>query len=286
MSEFVDHLQILPVPSRGGVRQPDGAHRPGGLGMSTLAERLERRGWTARVEDIGFDRPLPERRIAESYARSIADGVASAWERRRFPIVLTLVQHGALGVVDALGPRAGVVWVSPRAGYERPGLLRRPSAERAALAMITGRAPRDRMAVRPMSLSPDRIVLVGAGRVKRSERAVLAADGARFTDLETLKEVVASVDAEAWYVHVDASALSVAAAPAADEPDPEGWEPAALAEGLCGALEDRSLRCVGIARYDLNRHGGERTADALIEVLEAAALSAGGQPRPTPATGH
>ncbi|HUP20518.1 MAG TPA: hypothetical protein VM778_11250 [Gemmatimonadota bacterium] len=280
MSGFVDHLQLLPVPSRGGVRQPDGEHRPGGLGMPAFAERLEARGWTARVEDIGFDRRLPERRIAESYARAIADAIDSAWDRRRFPALLTRVNHGALGAVDALGPRGGVLWVSPRTGYAAPSLLRRPDAEASALAFVTGRAPRDRLAVRPVRLPADRIVVVGGERTSESERRALEADGARFVGIDGVADAVAGLRADAWYVHVDASALTGDAAPAADEPGAGGLAPEALAATIREALGHRPIRCVGLARYDLNRSGGQDTADTLVGIVEAAALAAGGDPRP------
>lgn len=283
MSDFVDHLQILPVPSVGGVRQPDGEHRPGGLGMLTLAQRLERRGWTARVEDIGFEGPLPEKRAAESYARSIADGVLSAGERSRFPILLSRVAHGALGVVDALGPELGVVWVSPRGGYARGGLLRRVGAEDEALALVTGRARRDRMAVRPVVLPGERIVLVDARRVRASERRALAGDGIRIVDpgmLGRLDEAVADVGAGRWYLHVDCDALESAAVPAADDPEPDGIEPDVLATAIADALPAGSVACVGLARYDLNRDADGRTADTLVELIEAAVRVAGGEPRP------
>lgn len=283
MSSFVDHLQILPVPSVGGVRQPDGDHRPGGLGMPALADRLVARGWTARVEDIGFDKPLPERRVAESYARAIGDGVLSAWERDRFPIVLTRVNYGALGVIDALGERTGLVWVSPRVEYPKKGLLRRPPIERSAISLVTGRVGRDSLAVSPVRLPVDRIVAVGGWRAPGKERAALAGDGARIVErdeLDRLEGEVAAVDADRWYVHLDVSALEVAAAPAADEAGEEGIEVEALLAALRHALSDRAIGCVGLARYDLNRDPDETTAETLTGIAETLALVAGGRPRP------
>ena len=38
--------------------------------MATLSDLLNGRGWTARVEDLGFDKPMPESRLAEAYARA------------------------------------------------------------------------------------------------------------------------------------------------------------------------------------------------------------------------
>ena len=116
-TSFVDHLQLLPLPSRDGVRQPDGEHRPGGLGLRTLADRLGALGWTARNEDFAIERKLPDGRLAEAYARAIGDAVTSARDRNRFPIVLSLVNGCALGVVDGTGTGAGVVWVSPEVAW-------------------------------------------------------------------------------------------------------------------------------------------------------------------------
>ena len=50
-ARFVDHLQLLPLPSRDGARQPDGDHRPGGLGLRTLADRL---GVLVAVSAVGL----------------------------------------------------------------------------------------------------------------------------------------------------------------------------------------------------------------------------------------
>lgn len=288
MSSFVDHLQILPVPAVGGVRQPDGDHRPGGLGMLTLADRLEALGWTARVEDIGFDKPLPERRIAESYARAIGDGVISAWERARFPMVLTRVNYGALGVIDALGERTGLVWVSPRVEYPKKGLLRTPPIERSALSMVTGRIERDSLAISPVRLPVDRIVAVGGWRARGGELSELADRGASIVareELDRLGSEIAAVDADRWYVHVDVSALRRDTVPAADEAEAEGIDPGALTAALRAALSDRRIGCVGLARYDLDRDEGDRTTETLAGILETLARVAGGRPRPEETAG-
>lgn len=281
MKSFVDHLQILPVPSRGGVRQPDGDHRPGGLGMLTVADRLAARGWTARVEDIGFDKRLPEKRIAESYARAIGDAVLSAWDRSRFPIVLGRVGHAALGVIDALGERTGVVWVSPRGEYRSPGLLRRPPVERTALALLTGRVERDKLAVRPVAVDGSRVVVLGGGETGADERRAMEGDGIRIVEeLADLPAAVRATDADAWYVQVDVSALAADDAPAADEPGAGDLRAADLAAAIGAALGEGTIGCVGLVRYDLNRDAGGRTAESLVEIVEATALAAGGQPRP------
>ncbi|MDX1661375.1 MAG: hypothetical protein R3326_06255 [Gemmatimonadota bacterium] len=283
MASFVDHLQILPVPSVGGVRQPDGDHRPGGLGMLTLADRLTARGWTARVEDIGFDKRLPEARIVESYARAIGDGVLSAWERNRFPIVLTRVSYGALGVVDALGEDTGVIWISPRVEYPKKGLLRRPPVERAALSLMTGRVERDSLAVSPVELPVDRVIVAGGWRTHESERDALVEAGARIVPregLDTLADTVGAVNAERWYVHLDAPALDRGVAPAAADGSEGGFEPDSLVAALREALSERDVACLALARYDLNRDEGETTAETLTEILDALARVAGGHPRP------
>ena len=151
MAEFVDHLQLLTMPFRDGVRQPDGRHRPGGLGMATLSDLLNARGWTARVEDVGFDKPMPETRLAEAFARAIGDGVESAWDRRRFPIVLSRSGYVALGVIDALGERTGVVWASDRGEY-RPA----SSAGRGSPSARSRSSPGARSATSSRSARPAR----------------------------------------------------------------------------------------------------------------------------------
>jgi arginase family enzyme len=281
MSDFVDHLQILPMPHRGGRRQPDGAHRPGGLGARTIADRLAERGWVARIEDIGFDKPIPERRLVEAYARSLGDGVASAWDRNRFPLLLLRSSCGALGPIDALGERAGVAWIDARGAYARPGFLRRPPLDRCALSLVTGRVERDRFAVRPVRLPGRRILLVGGQRAEGRERSALGADGVRVLEVRELTSAaVAAVEADSWYLHVELGALDAAAVPAADEPTPGGIDPAALARAIEAAFRGQPLKAFAVACYDLNRDSEGRTLETLCELIEAAVTAAGGVPRP------
>jgi len=193
MPVFVDHLQLLPMPFRDGVRQPDGRHRPGGLGMATLSELLNGRGWTARVEDLGFDKPMPESRLAEAFARAIGDGVESAWERRRFPIVLARAGYAALGVIDALGARTGVVWASARGEYRSAGLLRRARLADRSLALLTGSAKRDKLAVRPARAAGRRVIVLGADGASGKERRAMAEDGIRVLAGAELDRLAAEV---------------------------------------------------------------------------------------------
>lgn len=283
MAEFVDHLQILPMPFRDGVRQPDGRHRPGGLGMATLSDLLNARGWTARVEDLGFDKAMPETRLAEAFARAIGDGVESAWERRRFPIVLSRSGYVALGVIDALGERTGVVWVSDRGEYRSGGLLRRPRLAERSLALVTGSAKRDTLAVRPARAAGRRVIVLGGEGASGAERRAMEAEGIRVLargGLDRLAAEVAATDADGWYLHVDCSALAERAVPGADDARRDGLDPARLAGAICATFADRPLRAVAIVGYDMNADASGATTDAVLALVEAAARAAGGVPRP------
>ncbi len=283
MTAFVDHLQILPMPFRDGVRQTDGRHRPGGLGMATLSDLLNARGWTARVEDLGFDKPMPEPRLAEAFARAIGDAVESAWDRRRFPIVLSRAGYVALGVIDALGERTGVVWVSDRGEYRSAGLLRRSRLAERSLALLTGRAKRDKLAVRPTQVPGRRVIVLGAEGAAGEERRAMGADGIRLLapgELDRLPSEVAATDADGWYLHVDCSALGQGAVPGADDARPGGLDPARLASALAGAFDGRGLRAVAIVGYDMNADDTGATTGAVLALVEAAARAAGGVPRP------
>lgn len=284
MKPFVDHLQLLPVPFLDGRRQADGAHRPGGLGIATLAERLAGRGWTARIEDIGFDKPMPERRLAEAFARTIADGVLSARDRSRFPIVLTRAGYAALGVIDALGPETGVVWVGPGAEQRMPGRFGRSALDRSTLALVTGRAARDRLAVAPVRADGRRIILVGGHRSARGELQAAREGGIRHLAAEEvaqLPDLVDATEAAEWVLHIDLCGLPAAVVPAADEATDEGVDPARLETAVERAFGGRrTLAAIGLARYDLNRDVRDRTAATLAGLIEAAVLAAGGEPRP------
>jgi arginase family enzyme len=280
---FVDHLQLLPMPSRSGVRQPDGDHRPGGLGLRTLADRLGPLGWTARHEDFGFEKPVAEARITEAYARAIGDAVLSAWDRSRFPVVLSLVNACALGVVDGLGSRVGVLWFSPRADYTTSGFFRRPKLDRTTLAMMTGRQQRDSMAVKPCQLAGRNVIVVGAQKIDANESRALDDDGLRVIGpdvLSCLPAAVADTDVDGWYVHIDATVLEPDAVPAADEAVENGLAVSDVVTAIEGALANRPIRCLSLTRYDLNRDFGGVTAQTLAGLLDRTIVLAGGQPDP------
>lgn len=289
MSEFVDHLQFIPVPTRGGKRPPDGDHRPGGLGTRTFSDRLETLGWTGRIEDMAFERDVPEKRIMEAYARGVADAVLSAWDRDRFPIVLSTVSFGTLGAIDAWAPEVGLLWISPRVDYRTPTLLRRPPIDRTALALATGRAKRDDLAVQPAMLPAERIVFVGGWGVDERERRELEREGANVLardDLPRLPEAVDAVGADRWIVHLDVGALRGERVPVADDRSPDGFEPEAVVDALESALGERQTRCLTLARYDLNRDDDEGTATStLTGILDRVVVIAGGVPNPKKRTG-
>lgn len=284
MAGFVDHLQILPMPFKDGVRQPDGNHRPGGLGMATLSDLLNERGWTARVEDLGFDKPMSEPRLAEAFARAIGDGVESAWTRKRFPVVLARAGYVALGVVDALGERTGVVWASARGDYRAPGLLRRPRLEATSLALLTGRAKRDKLAIRPARARGSNVIALGTERSSDAEHRAMMEDGIRIVaarEVDRLSDEVAGTDADGWYLHVDCSAIARESVPGADGEASGSLNPARLIEAVSVAFDrDRPLRAVTVVGYDLNRDQAGVTTSTVLELVESAARAAGGVPRP------
>lgn len=282
-ASFIDHVQLLPLPTRDGARQPDGLHRPGGLGLRDLSDGLGERGWTARIEDFGIERPLAEARLAEAYARAIGDAVVSARDRNRFPVVLSLVNYCALGVVDGLGAGTGVLWVSPEGGYRRAGRLRRTPVDATILARITGRQVRDTFAISPVVLPGSRIVIVGGQRIEGREAGAMETDGVRrlgLADPDRLSAAVTAAAADSWYVHIDASVFAPGVLPAADEATPEGPHPDDLATALERAFEGRSIECLAVARYDLNRESDVSLA-ALTALLDRLLLAAGGQPAPS-----
>ena len=209
--------------------------------------------------------------------------VESAWERRRFPIVLSRSGYVALGVIDALGERTGVVWASARGEYRPAGLLRRSRLAERSLALLTGRAKRDKLAVRPTRVAGGRVVVLGAEGASGGERRAMEADGVRVLAREELNRLgaeVAATDADGWYLHVDCSALAKSAVPGADDARPDGLDPARLAESLAGAFVGRKLRTVAIVGYDMNADDSGATTGAILALVEAAVRAAGGVPRP------
>ena len=283
MPAFVDHLQLLPMPYLNGARQPDGQHRPGGLGMATLSDLLNQRGWTARVEDLGFDKQMPESRLAEAFARAIGDGVESAWDRNRFPIVLSRSGYVALGVIDALGGGTGVVWASRPGGYRFGGMLRKPRLDECSLALLTGRAKRDKLAIRPTRANGRGVIVLGADGAAPDERAAMKDDGIRVVPAAEAERLPTEVDrtgAEGWYLHVDCSVLAREAVPGVTAAVPGGLDPARLVELVRASFRGRRLRAVAVVGYDLNDDPSGATTGTVLSLVEAAAEAAGGVPRP------
>lgn len=283
MPSFVDHLQILPMPYVHGARQPDGQHRPGGLGMATLSDLLNQRGWTARVEDLGFDKPMSESRLAEAFARAIGDGVQSAWERSRFPIVLSRSGYVALGVIDALGSRTGVVWASRPGGYRFGGMLRKPRLDESSLALLTGRAKRDKLAVRPARVDARRVIVLGAEGASADERRAMKEDGIRVIPVAEIDRLPAEVERTApdgWYLHVDCSLLGQEYVPGAPAATADGLDPARLVDAIRTSFQGQRLQAMAVVGYDMNADPTGATTDSVLSLVEAAAEAAGGVPRP------
>jgi hypothetical protein len=283
MPSFVDHLQILPMPYVHGARQPDGQHRPGGLGMATLSDLLNQRGWTARVEDLGFDKPMSESRLAEAFARAIGDGVQSAGERSRFPIVLSRSGYVALGVIDALGSRTGVVWGSRPGGYRFGGMLRKPRLDESSLALLTGRAKRDKLAVRPARVDARRVIVLGAEGASADERRAMKEDGIRVipaAEIDRLPAEVERTGPDGWYLHVDCSVLGREHVPGAAAAAPAGLQPARLIDAIRTSFQGQRLQAMAVVGYDMNADPSGATTDTVLSLVEAAAEAAGGVPRP------
>jgi hypothetical protein len=217
----------------------------------------------------------------EAYARGVSDGVLSAWDRSRFPILLSRVNYGSLGVSDAFSPSLGIVWVSPRLDYRVRGRLRRPPVDRCALALVTGRANRDRLATGKTPSPASQVIVVGGDGAPGGERGALAEDGSRIVGLDELPGAVAGIGIEDWHVHLDTTALSADSVPASDEATDRGWDPGAVAGAIEESLAGKSIRCVAITRYDLNRDQDGRSVKTMVEFLERVLRAAGGEPRPT-----
>lgn len=251
--------------------------------MRTLGDRLGRDGWTARIEDFGFEKPVAEKRITEAYARALGDGVCAAWDRDRFPVVLSLVNTCGIGVIDGFGPSTGVLWLSPRAEYRNRSLLRRTDIERTTLATMTGRQERDKLAAEPQRVSASKVIVVGGQQVSGGEAAALAEDGIRVLGPESLGDLAATVgatDADGWYLHIDTGSLHGDAMPAADESVDDGFAPDEIGAALESALAGKPIRCIALTRYDLNRDVEGRSVETLAALLDRLLMVAGGEPNP------
>ena len=151
------------------------------------------------------------------------------------------------------------------------------------MARVTGRQRRDAFAISPVRLPGARIVSVGGQRMDGAQAQAMDGDGVRRLapgELDGLGAAVASVGAEEWYVHIDASVFAPGDLPAADEATADGFHPGDLAEAVERAFQGRSLACLAVARYDLNREA-EASLAVITELLDRLLLAAGGQPAPT-----
>jgi hypothetical protein len=197
--------------------------------------------------------------------------------------VLSRSGYVALGVIDALGERTGVVWASDRGEYRPAGLLRRSRLAERSLALLTGSAKRDKLAVRPACADGRRVIVLGGESAAGDERRAMETDGIRIlapAKLDRLAGEVAATDADGWYLHVDCSALARGAIPGADAARDDGLDPTLLADAIPGAFDGRDLRAVAIVGYDMNADESGATTEGVLALVEAAARAAGGVPRP------
>ncbi len=255
-------LQLLAVPFEGERRDTAMARGPVGLLQAHgLQERLRSAGWEVHLDEAKIPEGLGKPATVIAVGRWIAEAVAAAVARGRFPLVLSggcLASVGVLTGLQRSGMDPAAVWIDAHGDFNTEEISISGYWDGMALASVCGlslKEVREGIGLQPLGV--DRVVHL-AGRsfdpleienVRRRGLTAIPPDRIATADsLERLRQLAAPL-----YLHVDVDGLDPEDAPAVGFPEPGGPK-----------LED-VLRCLSVlpapAAMTLSALGFDRVND-------------------------
>jgi len=226
-------LQAIVVPYDVDRQDTGGARGPRELLARGFPERLREAGWEIQEDEIRCRREwaAKEETVAE-VGRGIAEAVALAHERRRFPLVLAggcLAAVGTVAGLQRLGRDVAVVWIDAHGDFNTPETSPSGYWDGMALAAVCGRslpAVCGKIELQPLQC---RNVVHLAGRafdpqeiedIRRLELAVVPPD--QICGEPALRRLRRCIDGRQLYLHVDLDGIDPQDAPAVGFPVPGG----------------------------------------------------------------
>jgi arginase len=259
-----------------------------GRGPAELLERhglrgeLERRGFTATVEEIQESGERNEIARTFDLDRRLAERVRAAREGGAFPLVLAGNCVSCLGTVAGLGPLdVGVVWFDAHADLDTPDDNLSGFFDVMALSILTGtgwRALRETIpGFRPVE--EQNVVLVGVRDLEPYQRERLEASavnvvggsprrGEIATMVDELTERVRDV-----YLHVDLDVLDPEEGRANEYSSPGGLSLETLLEAITVVGQWLVVRAAAITAYDPEFDPDGKAARAAVEIAATAAAA-------------
>ncbi len=220
-------LQLIAVPFDVERRDTVMARGPAGLLAHGFQDRLRSAGWEVHLQVAETPEGLGKLQTVLGVGRWIAEAVAAATARGRFPLVLSggcLASVGVLAGLQRSGLDPAVAWIDAHGDFNTEETSISGYWDGMALASVCGlslREVREGIGLQPLGV--DRVVHL-AGRsfdpletenVRRLGLAAIPPD--RITP-ESLKGLAGSH----LYLHVDVDGLDPRDAPAAGFPEPGG----------------------------------------------------------------
>ena len=259
-----------------------------GRGPAELLERhglrgeLERRGFTATVEEIQESGERNEIARSIDLDRRLADRVRAARGRGAFPFVLAGNCVSCLGTVAGLeAEELGVVWFDAHADLDTPDDNRSGFFDVMALSILTGTGWRALRESIPgfRAVEERNVVLIGVRDLEPHQHERLeASEVSAVSGVPRRGEVPSLVDdltqrVRDVYLHVDLDVLDPEEGRANEYAAPEGLTLEALLKAIALVGEWLVVRAAAITAYDPEFDPDGKAARAAVEIAAAAAAA-------------
>ncbi|MBP5996653.1 MAG: ornithine--oxo-acid transaminase [Azonexus sp.] len=215
--------------------------------------------------------------------RDLADVTAAAISAGERPLIIggdhSMAAGTWRGIGRALGEPPGLIWIDAHLDAHTPASSPSGNAHGMPLAALFGLGDPAMTEIPGPALDPARTVVVGVRSSEPAEVGHLAALGVRvFTMDEIAERGLAEVFAEAlrivgsepWGISFDLDAIDPELAPGVSTPVAGGLDPEALKLVMRGVLRERNFVGLEIAEYDPVADPDGRTANLVLDLLDAA----------------
>ena len=204
-------VDLIAVPYDSGLRSVRMGRGPEHLLEFGIAEAIEKSNADVSIHVIEPSKEIfgAEIKISFEIQRLVAERVAFAKSRDRFPIVLSGNCNTAVGTVAGLTASSGsppaVCWLDAHADFNTPETTRSGFLDGMAVAMLAGRCWKGMTStVRGFAGVPEsQIVMSGARHMDELEEQNVGNSGIRTVPIEDAFEAMQSIGPKHIYLHVD-----------------------------------------------------------------------------------
>jgi arginase len=275
-------IRLLLVPYDSGQRNVRMGAGPEYLCKAGLEKHLATQGHRvdSRVIEPASVHWRAEVQTSFELMRAVAEQVRAARAAGRFPLILSGNCLAAVGVVAALGPETGVIWIYAHGDFNTPQTTMSGFLDGMTLATATGRCwvelARSIEGFEPVPETS--VVLIGARDLDPGEGAALARSKMVRLSVEAAPNEVESIlqalgpTMKRFYLHLDLDALDPSEGRANSYAAKGGFTNKNLQRVLALAARNLPIEAMTIASYDPS-YDSENKVCAIA--FEAAATSLG-----------